>query len=414
MIIDKFRAKTLIRTTAHKTQYHLNPYQGCFHSCVYCDGKTEGYFMHKDFNERIRVKENASELLEVYLSKRGFFPYQRTRTSTLIDYQPQLREASIQTLPPKFILFIGGGICDVYQPVEEVLNITRKLLQVAYDYCFPIRTLTKNSLILRDIDLLKRIHESSFARASLTITLADEEMQKIFEPQASTSDERFEAIRILRREGIPSGIYITPVLPFIGDSNKNLHALFKYAKEVDAEFIITGGLTLKPGRNKDDFLQIIKTYYPELESKYLELYGNNDRFGQPDLNVTEKMNILDVINKGYLLSKRYEIPFYEPRYIPEGQIVNNLRISTVLARIAFLKIHIIKKSKKEAYDLRRTAMFLETYKKDITTINEDSYHNLPISRSSIPYIFDMIKHNKSVFLDNLDEWNNTFFERTLN
>ncbi len=370
--------------------------------------------MHKDFNERIRVKENASELLEVYLSKRGFFPYQRTRTSTLIDYQPQLREASIKTLPPKFILFIGGGICDVYQPAEEVLNMTRKLLQVAYDFCFPIRTLTKNTLILRDIDLLKRIHESSFARASLTITLADEEMQQIFEPHASTTDERFEAIRKLRHEGIPSGIYITPVLPFVGDSNKNLHALFKYAKEVDAESIITGGLTLKPGRNKDDFLQIIKTYYPELESKYLELYGNNDRYGQPDLNVAETMNIPDVIEKGYLLSKKYEIPFYEPRYIPEGQIVNNLRISTVLARIAFLKMHILKHSKKEANELRKTAMFLETYNKDTTTIKEDSFQNLPISQSSIPFILEMRKHNKCDFLENLDEWNNTFFEKNLN
>ena len=90
MIIEEYDAKSLVRTA----RTSLNPYQGCEHDCVYCDGKSENYYMHDDFGQRIRVKKNAPELLELYFKKQGFFPVNREKTSTLVDYFPNLRESA--------------------------------------------------------------------------------------------------------------------------------------------------------------------------------------------------------------------------------------------------------------------------------------------------------------------------------
>jgi DNA repair photolyase len=271
MMIELYEAKSFIRTSTSGlfswSEIYLNPYQGCYHDCKYCDGKSEGYYMHEDFSKRIRVKRNAPVLLEHYLRKKGFIPLRREKTSTLIDFIPSLKDSAQSNQPRKSILFIGGGVCDVYQPAEEKARITRELLQIAYDYKFPVQILTKNQNVLRDLDLFKKINEDTYACCSFTITLANE-TQKIFEPTASTTQERFETIRTLREEGIHSGVYFYPVLPFIGDTDKNMQAIYEQSKRSRAEFVYCGGLTLKPGRNKKEFLQTIETYFPALLSEY--------------------------------------------------------------------------------------------------------------------------------------------------
>lgn len=198
--------------------------------------------MHEDFAERIKVKVNAPHLLEQYLRKKGFIPFGREKTSTLVDFIPSLKEKAQLTQPGKFILHIGGGVCDVYQPAEKEVEITRKLLQIACDYKFPVIILTKNHLVLRDLDLLKKINENNYACCSFTITLANEKMQKIFEPKASTTKERFDAIKTLRKEGIHSGVYFYPVLPFIGDTDKNMQSIYDNAKKTGAEFVYCWGV----------------------------------------------------------------------------------------------------------------------------------------------------------------------------
>lgn len=192
--------------------------------------------MHEDFAERIKVKANAPQLLEQYLRKNKFIPLRREKTSTLLDFAPALKKQVTQ--PAKFILFIGGGVCDVYQPAENETQMTRTLLGIAHDYKFPVCILTKNTLVLRDLDLLKKINKDSYACCSFTITLKDD-TQKIFEPNASTTKERFEAIKTLRDNGIHAGVYFYPVLPFIGDTNKNMQGIYDTAKKVKAEFVYT-------------------------------------------------------------------------------------------------------------------------------------------------------------------------------
>ena len=409
MQIEKIIAKTLIHNSAHKTQYHLNPYQGCYHDCKYCNGKAKRFYLHDEFSNIIKVKVNAPELLEQYLRGRGFYPVNRKRTDTLVDFFPSISESAKLNLPNKFILFIGGGICDVYQPAEEVLSVTRKLLQIAYDYCFPIRSLTKNTLVLRDIDLLKKIHKQSFARISLTITLSDQEEQLIFEPRASTTEERFSSVQKLREEGLPAGVYMTPLLPFIGDTRKNLEDLFKRCQEIDAEFVVTGGLTLRPGKHKDEMFSVLQEHYPELLEKYKKLYINDHPNGMPDTFYSHKLNLVDTIKIGYEMSKKYQIPFFEPRYIPENKMHFNRRVSTVLSRIAFLKSKIFQNSSLEAHRIQQDSLLLETLKRDMKQMNTKEVSKLPFHNESLPYVKEMLESNQCQFLINHKEWDYLFY-----
>ncbi|MFX0174506.1 MAG: radical SAM protein [Candidatus Hodarchaeota archaeon] len=408
MQIEKYKAKSVIRKSSPSlfawSEVYLNPYQGCFHDCKYCDGKSEGYYMHNDYADRIRVKTNAPDLLEQFLRKRIFLPINREKTSTLVDFIPMQIRGHYRK-QDYFNLFIGGGVCDVYQPAEKKIKITRKLLQIAFDYSLPVFILTKNTLALRDLDLFKKINENSYACVSFTITHTDEKIQKIFEPRASTTQERFEAIKKLRQEGIHSGIYFYPVLPFIGDTDENMTKIYHQAKSVDAEFVYCWGLTLKPGRSKDEFLDTIQSHFPELYPKYVQLYSNNDRYGNLDVNQFKIMRLTRPEVKGFKLGYNYGLRYCVKRYLPKGRIETNLRAAETLNKIALLKGNIIQeKSDNPALvqKLYQTAKFLETYQKDIKKIKKEDLNKLPISGEVKPYIIDFIERG-SFLIEELEQ-----------
>jgi DNA repair photolyase len=337
MVIEEYRAKSLVRTGNPSlfswADLYLNPYQGCAHDCRYCDGKSEGYYLHSDFATRIRVKANAPDLLESELRKRGFVPEARSRLDAADAYQTEL----IPSRPGKPILGIGGGVCDVYQPVEEQLRITRRLLEIAADFCLPVALLTKNALALRDLDLLKRINAQSHAACNFTITLADDGCQHLFEPGASSTSDRFEAMRTLRQAGIHSGIYFCPVLPLISDTEENMRSVYDRARDAGAEFVWCGGLTLKPGRNKQEFLALLRAEFPSLLPAYERLYGNDDRHGMPDRRVCRTLKLPDPERVGFRLSVERGMGHCAERYIPGGRPVPNLRAAEFLMRVAFIR-----------------------------------------------------------------------------
>jgi DNA repair photolyase len=306
MIVEKFEAKSLIRQRKNSMDIGLNPYQGCYHDCAYCDGKAENYNMHPEFGKRIRVKINAPAMLEDYLKQKGFVPVNRERTGTLLDFvsASQKKDAA---KGKKFCISISGGVCDIYQPAETDLQLSRKLLQVVLDFGFPVFLLTKNKLVLRDLDLLKKINENAGASVALTVTLMDDEQRKIFEPRASSTEERFEALEKLRKVGIRTGIWAMPLLPWIGDSEKNVAGIFKRAKDVDIQYMCCSGLTLKPGRQKEGFFKVIKKHYPELVEKYAMLYANNNKYGMPDFSMCARLGVNDVRIMARQLHKKYKI-----------------------------------------------------------------------------------------------------------
>lgn len=353
--------------------------------------------MHQDFGERIRIKSNAPSLLEAYLQKKGFIPLHREKTHTLVDYIPTLKESIHQK---KFILHIGGGVCDVYQPAELEVGMTRKLLQIIHDYEFPIFILTKNKNVLRDMDLLKKINEETYACCSFTITLTDEKTQKIFEPGASTTQERFEAIKILREDGIHSGVYFYPVLPLIGDTEENMHTLYGKAKEMGAEFVHCWGLTLKPGRSKEEFLHTLEKHFPALLPKYRTLYGNNDKYGNVDNEQSKKMGLVRPEVKGFTIGYEYKLPYAAKRYVPEGCTETNVRMSEVLLRMAYVKGFL--NERREARLLTRASRFLETYQKDAATLGEDEWENL-LPKEVHPHVREFVTEKRSKSLEKLEE-----------
>ena len=298
MEIEYYQARSLVREEKNRKIVHLNPYQGCYHDCVYCDGKAENYHMHEDFGGKLRVKENAPELLEQYLKKRGFLPVNRKRTGTLMDLG--IRPGN---QPEKIYVGISGGVCDIYQPAEEEVGMARRMMQIVYDYGLPIQLLTKNKLVLKDLDLLKKINADAGASVCMSIVFSrdNEHLREIFEPGASSIQERLDTLKTLHDAGINTGVWMLPILPFICDNDENLENMVQQMADAGVQFILPGGLTLKPGRQKDHFFKVMGQHFPELVPKYTALYRNNSKWGEPDVMEYKLQNV----NSWYPKVKRY-------------------------------------------------------------------------------------------------------------
>jgi DNA repair photolyase len=172
----------------------LNPYRGCEHGCAYCYARPTheylGYSAGLDFETKILVKERAPDLLRKELAARR--------------WKPQVVALS--------------GVTDAYQPIERRLELTRRCLEVFVEFRNPITVITKNALVTRDIDLLKRLAEDNAASVSLSITTLDGELQRTLEPRASAPNERLRAIERLSEAGIPTGVMVAPIIPGLTDS----------------------------------------------------------------------------------------------------------------------------------------------------------------------------------------------------
>ncbi|MCY0968905.1 PA0069 family radical SAM protein [Chryseobacterium wangxinyae] len=170
-------------------QYSMNPYQGCEHGCAYCFARPTheywGYSAGVDFERKIMVKKNAPELLEKFFRKKG--------------YQPEP------------ILLSGNTDC--YQPAERQFEITRQLLQVFLDYRHPVNILTKNALVLRDLDILKPLAEQNLVSVSLSIPTINEDLRRKMEPRTSSSKNKLKAIEILSENSIPTHVMVAPIIP---------------------------------------------------------------------------------------------------------------------------------------------------------------------------------------------------------
>ncbi|HUT81006.1 MAG TPA: radical SAM protein [Candidatus Bathyarchaeia archaeon] len=406
MKIQYKQAKTLIRHSGVSvfswSEIYLNPYQGCYHNCVYCDGKSEHYHMHEQFGDLIYVKENAPQLFEKFLKNKGFQSVHSNKQSAIDQFFPTLKAIPESKNLPKSIITIGGGVCDVYQQPEKVVKMTRRLLEIVYDYQFPLWILTKNDLVLRDIDLIKKINEETYACVNFTITLNDERAQKIFEPRASTTSERFEAIRTLRKEGIHCGVFCYPCLPFIGDTEENIGSIYQRAKEVGVEFIYCCGLTLKPGRNKEDFMQTLLLNYPEIYPKYEILYGNNNKYGIYDFNEFKKLNLLRPLHTGYKYGYELGLDYTAKRYIPKGRITSNLQISELLRRIIYLQSEIIYLPRYEIIPFSNAARLVEDSKRDFGTFSDEDFASIPTPNHVQEIIKEFVQTGESSFLKDLE------------
>jgi len=230
-------------------RYTANSYQNCEHSCIYCDARSERYYLPSGFDENIYVKENASILLDRRLSR-------------------------ARTLLPDVVAF--GGVCDAYQPAEKIYKNTRQMLEVFVKHKYPVGLSTKSNLVLRDLDLFGKIASDTWSSIAFTITSLDEKVNLFLEPRASTSEERFLALEEIKQKYpmIQTGVNFMPIVPFLADSDENLEGMVRSTHEVGADFILFAGLTMRD-KQAAFFLQKVKESYPALVEKYHELYQGN-------------------------------------------------------------------------------------------------------------------------------------------
>lgn len=223
----------------------MNLYRGCTHGCIYCDARSKCYGMKHDF-EDIEVKKNAPELLEAALrSKR--------------------KKCMIGT----------GAMSDPYMHCEENLKLTRKCLEIIEHYGYGLAIQTKSDRILRDLDLLKSIHEKAKCVVQMTLTTYDEELCKKLEPNVCTTKERVNALKIFRENGIPTVVWLAPILPFLNDTRENIEGILDYCIEAGVYGIICFdmGMTLREG-NREYFYDALDKEFPGLKEKYHHKYGN--------------------------------------------------------------------------------------------------------------------------------------------
>lgn len=231
----------------------MNLYRGCLHGCIYCDSRSDCYQMNHLF-EDIEVKGNAIELLEKALKSKR-------------------KKCMIGT----------GSMTDPYIPLEAKLGNVRKALELIERYGFGFTVITKSDLILRDLDLLKRINEKTKCVVQMTLTTFDENLCSRIEPNVCTTKRRAEVLNILRDNGIPTIVWLSPILPFINDNKDNLDGILNYCIEAKVYGIICFGmgLTLRNG-NREYFYSKIDKIFPNMSDKYKKIYGNSYVIGSPN------------------------------------------------------------------------------------------------------------------------------------
>jgi len=244
-ILSEVFLPSLYRATA--------PFRGCAHGCRYCDGRAEKYYVEGDFERDIAVRENLPEMVASDIA----------RGTAYREYGA---------------VCIGSGVTDVYQPLERKLELTRRTLEALAPAGLPLVILTKNSLILRDFDILARFPR---VLVIVTVTTTDRKVSAVVEPGASPPAKRLDVVKKAKEAGFFSGVMAMPLCPGITDAPEGTTALFKAAREAGADFIYPGGLTLRPGRQKDLFLAMVGSNYPDLMPRYADIYRENRQSGMP-------------------------------------------------------------------------------------------------------------------------------------
>ena len=225
---------------------NMNIYRGCTHGCIYCDSRSVCYNMPHDF-EDVLVKANAPTLLEAALKGKR-----------------------------KKIMVGMGSMSDPYMHCEKELLHTRKCLEIVDRYGFGFTLITKSDLVLRDLDLIKSINSKSKAVVQMTLTTFDENLCRILEPNVATTKQRFDALMKLKEAGIPTVVWLCPILPFINDTEENLRGILDLCIKAGVKGIICFemGLTLREG-NREFFYQKLDRHFPGMKEKYIQAFGDS-------------------------------------------------------------------------------------------------------------------------------------------
>ncbi len=244
----EFRCKSALNRVPHMAfKWSLNPYQGCFHSCVYCFARAHAKLADRDpgegFSARVGVKVNVAEVLRQELSRRSW-----------------KRET---------VAF--GTATDPYQPVEGRYRLTRRCLEAFRDYRTPIGLITKGTMVLRDLDVLLQLSQRAPTTVCFSVPTVDVTVWARTEPGTPPPQQRLRVMRRLVEAGIEAGVGMAPVLPGISDAPAQLEATVRAAAEAGACFVWANIVYLKPG-TREHFFAFLERDFPHLLTRYQGLF----------------------------------------------------------------------------------------------------------------------------------------------
>jgi DNA repair photolyase len=238
-----------------RSLYKIAPYRGCAHGCRYCDGRAERYYVEGDFECDIEVRRDIP--------------------ARLANELPSLRERGM--------IAFGSGVTDPYQPLEahEAISGACAKQLAESPRAFPAMVMTKSSLVARDLQFWRRVNERSGFVLMISLTSLDEDLRKVMEPGASGFAARLETIRAFKAAGCAVGVLAMPFLPGLSDNPDSIRLLYAACADAKVDFIMPGGLTLRPGRQKDFYLRALSQHEPALVESTCALYREERPSGAP-------------------------------------------------------------------------------------------------------------------------------------
>ena len=252
-------------------KYDINVYRGCSHRCVYCYALyTHEYIGGSDFYGEVFAKKNIAEAL-----KRELVGHGREMVNL-------------------------GGVCDSYQHAERELKLMPPVLALLAQYRVPTVVCTKSTLILRDIDLLKRVDEAGVLGAALTITTMDERVASLIEPGAPGPRQRMNTVAQLNANGIRCGVHMMPIIPYLTSDKSSMEAVFSAAKDAGAGHVLAGAVNLK-GHTRKAFFSSVHQSFPREARKIRALYADKDAYRAYKARLDKELKRLRV---------RYDLPFH--------------------------------------------------------------------------------------------------------
>ncbi|MBP3875245.1 MAG: radical SAM protein [Lachnospiraceae bacterium] len=266
--------------------YGMNIYRGCSHGCIYCDSRSRCYQFTHAF-EDIEIKQNAPALLEAALKSKR-------------------KKCMIGT----------GSMSDPYMHCEEKLRLTRKCLEIILRYGFGATVITKSDRILQDIDLLEEINRQSRCVVQMTLTTYDDDLCRILEPNVCNTKRRIEVLEEMQKRGIPTVIWLTPILPFINDTEGNIRAILAECIRVGVKGIVCFdmGLTLRAG-DREYYYAALDRHFPGMKQRYMNTYGNSYELSSPNAKELMKLFVKTCQEHGILY--RWEDCFQFLQEFPE-------------------------------------------------------------------------------------------------
>jgi DNA repair photolyase len=235
--------------------YKIAPYKGCAHGCRYCDGRAERYYVEGDFERDIEIRLSIPD--------------------RLADELPTIRERGIVSF--------GSGVTDPYQPVEAENKITGRCADLLAGSKSPLPALvmTKSDLALRDLEAWRRVNEKSGFILLVSLTSLDEGLREMMEPGASSFAARLQMLRRFKDSGCTTGVLAMPLLPGLSDGDASIRSLYSACAEAGVDFLMPGGLTLRPGRQKEFYLRALAAIRPDLVEATRDIYSEERASGAP-------------------------------------------------------------------------------------------------------------------------------------